>query len=338
MVRTPALAALAAIPLLLVSSATADEVRLSDGSSIQGTIGPMIGGTLTIDGGAAGKISVPFGAVSGLTTTGEHTIWIGEPTPLRGRFAVGSDGSTSIITSGGEVPIDYSTIESIDPPAEKRVTHTGNVALSAKSTEGNTKTQSVSANAEYVRRTKKDRFTSLADWNYTEDDGTVSQRNASIRGKYDYFFNDRFFAYGNGSLQGDEFQNLDLRTTLGAGAGYQFAENETYQYYEEAGVSYLNEDFSGGVQNDFATSRFSGKFDWVVMPERISFFHFHEVLWSLEDSQDVLVDSKTGFRFTLIADFFATIQLNLKWDNTPVPGNERTDTEYLLGLGYSFTF
>ena len=35
-------------------------------------------------------------------------------------------------------------------------------------------------------------------------------------------------------------------------------------------------------------------------------------------------------------NFNSTLQVNWRWDNTPSPGNKRSDTIFLLTLGYSF--
>ncbi len=315
------------------SSTYADEVTLKDGSRILGTIQSSDGGSLVIDGGAAGKISIPISGVEAITTVGEHVVVLVDGTVLKGRITM-SDAEPFV----GEQQIELSSIKAVNPPDKPAVTHNGNVSLSGKATDGNSNTKSLSAFAEYVRRAESNRTTVLGDWNYSENSGELSERNASLRGKYDHFFNEKFFGYGNLSFERDDFADLDLRTTIGGGAGYQFIENGVHSFYEEVGISYFDEKFDNSSDNEFASARFSGKFDWIIEADRISLFHFHEVFMSLDDSEDVLVDTKTGVRINVIDNFFATIQFNLKWDNTPATGAERTDTEYLLGLGYSYSF
>ena len=316
-----------------VSPALADEVTLKDGSRILGTIQSLDGGELKMDGGSAGEISIPFSSVEAITTDGEHTVILADGTVLKGRITM-SDVGPSV----GEQQVEFSSIEAVNPPAKPAVTHNGNVSLSGKATDGNSNTKSLSAFAEYIRRTDNNRTTVFADWNYSENLGELSERNASLRGKYDHFFNQKFFGYGNLSFERDDFADLDLRTTIGGGAGYQFIEDGIHSFYEEVVISFFDEKFDNSPDDEFASARFSGKFDWIIESDRISLFHYHEVFLSLDDSEDVLIDTKTGLRVNVVDNFFATLQFNLKWDNTPATGAERTDTEYLLGLGYSYSF
>jgi len=324
--------------LLATLPALADEVVLEDGTRILGTIVGLGDGTLTIEGGSAGKVTIPFASVRTLVTQGEHTVVLADGRSIRGRLETAPTGTPQIATTAGTEAITLGQITGINLPEKKDVTWNGNITISAKATDGNTNTDSIASSAEAIRRTDDDRLTFFGDWNYSEEEGVVSERNASGTGKYDYFLSKKLFAYGNGSVEGDDFQDLSQRATVGAGAGYQFVDDDTYKYYEEVGVSYVDEDFHGGIREEYASSRFSGKFDWNIVAKRVAFFHFHEVFWSLEDQDDVLVDTRTGFRFTLIANFFANLQVNYKWDNTPAAGKERDDTEYLLGLGYSVSF
>ena len=312
--------------LMLGSSVFADEVVLKDGSRIVGKVKTLGGGTITIEGGSAGTVTIPFENVRSLSTDADQKIVLADGTEVEARFATSDDGKAELVTAMGRESVNLMRVQAIDPPAEPpAVTHEGNVTLSGKI-------------AEYVRRAEDNRLTINASWNYAEDQGNLSERNSALRGKYDHFFNEKLFGYANLSFERDDFADLNLRTTAGAGAGYQFVENDEFKYYEEIGVSYFDEDFDAAEDDDYATSRISGKFDWVITPDKVTFFHFHEIFWSLEETDDILVDTSTGVRLTIIENFFASFQINYRWDNTPAAGTLRSDTEYLLGLGYSYTF
>lgn len=332
------LAALLVAALLAADPVLADEVVLEDGTRILGKVVGLGEGTLTIEGGSAGKLTIPFASVRSLVTEGDHTVVLADGRSLRGRLQMTAGGAPQIASADGAEAVDFGQFSAIDPPEKKDVTYNGNITVSGKVTDGNTNTDSVTAAAEVIRRTDDDRLTLFGDWNYSEEEHQVSERNASGTGKYDYFLSKRLFVYGNTSFEGDDFQDLSQRFTVGTGAGYQFLDDETWKYYEEAGVSYIDEDFHNDVREGYASSRVSGKLDWNIVAKRVAFFHFHEVFLSLEDQDDVLVDTRTGFRFTLVAGFFANAQVNYRWDNTPTAGRERDDTEYLLGLGYSVAF
>ena len=72
------------------------------------------------------------------------------------------------------------------------------------------------------------------------------------------------------------------------------------------------------------------------MPKKVALFHFHEGYPGLEDGDDLYVATETGIRFTIFSNFTATAQVNWRWDNTPQPGELRSDTLYLFTLGWGF--
>jgi len=73
-----------------------------------------------------------------------------------------------------------------------------------------------------------------------------------------------------------------------------------------------------------------------VVPKKIFLFHIQEGYPSLERAKDIYILTEQGVRFSILENFFAAIQMNWRWDNTPAAGRERDDTTYLFSLGYNF--
>lgn len=320
-----------------------DEVVLKDGTVIRGTIVSMLGGALKINNAAVdgGSVSVKFSEVARIVSETTHTFQLTDETRVVGKPRIDENSQLVVDTElQGTVPLNLGHVAFINPPPVKAVRHKGSINLSGKISDGNTRTKSANAQVEYEARSETNRLTIRGDWNYAEDSGALSARNASGSLKYDYFFSPRGFAYVNSVFQGDDFADLNLRTTLGAGLGYQFVDSTkdggSVDFYEEAGISFFDEDFDMAKDERYAAARISGKLDWAVKPGKIAFFHFHEFYSGLEDKDDLYADTKTGFRFTILDNFFALLQVNYRWDNTPAAGANRSDAEYLWGLGYSF--
>ena len=70
--------------------------------------------------------------------------------------------------------------------------------------------------------------------------------------------------------------------------------------------------------------------------DTVELFHRHEGYPSLASIRDLYITSEQGLRFKIWENFIATMQLDYRWDNTPSPGFERSDTQYLATLGYAF--
>ncbi|MEM7261987.1 MAG: DUF481 domain-containing protein [Planctomycetota bacterium] len=338
------------IAVLLVSSMTAQEaapldvVTLQDGSKIYGTITTLKGGVLSIqtDSAAKGTLDVKFENVSAMTWNGPQKLALENGNVLHGQIA--AEGGVLTVTSESLDPITVplASVKGVNLPPKKPVTHKGFVGMNGRITDGNSRTKSVSAQANYEMRTEKSRLTLKGDWNYAEDQGDLSARSASAQMKYDLFITERTFAYANAGVLGDDFADLNLRTTVGVGIGHQFVDSgkddTNWSFYEEVGVSFFDEDFDMARDERYAAGRVSGKLDWDIIADKILFFHFHEVFFGFEDEEDVLVDTETGVRLNIIDNFYATAQVNYRWDNTPAAGTNRADTEYLWGLGYTFSF
>lgn len=327
----------------LCGSARADVVELLDGSVLNGTVKRMEKGLLVLETDAAekGEIKLQFEEIKSLTIGEVSTVVLTDGTRLKGSAAPAGDGLVSVESvDAGTITVEYGKITSINPTPLKPLRQKINLSFSARITDGNTRTKSGAAVGDYEARTEKSRLSLRGDWNYAEDDGDLSARNASGSIKYDYFITHRFFAYTNALFEGDDFADLNLRTTLGAGVGYQFLDAEDggpVSFYEEVGISFFDEDFDNASDDRYVAGRLSGKFDWAVS-DSTTFFHFHEFYSGFEDQDDLNADLETGLRFKITGNFIATAQVNFSWDNTPSPGNRRNDTEYLFGLGYSASF
>ncbi|MFN0059616.1 MAG: YdiY family protein [Planctomycetota bacterium] len=326
--------------------APADEVVLKDGTRILGKITDLGGGVLKISTAAAssGALEVKFSEVASIRSQNAHTLVLTDGNKLVGKPGLNATGQWFVeTTDAGTVAIaDPSKISQINPPEVKPVVQKFNANLNGRVTDGNTRVKSTNAWAEYEQRTQSTRLTGRGDWNYTEDDGELSARNAKGSMKYDVFLTRRLFTYANAQFEGDDFADLNLRSTLGAGLGYQFVDgkrdNKNWAFYEEAGISFVDEDLDVGSDTRYAAARVAGKLNWDIIEKRLAFFHFHEILPGLEDKDDVNANTQTGVRIAINANLYANFQVNYKWDNTPAPGINRGDTEYLWGIGCAFEF
>ena len=98
----------------------------------------------------------------------------------------------------------------------------------------------------------------------------------------------------------------------------------------------FDEDFKKSPDQQYVSGRWSVKIDWAIYPGRIVLFHYHEGYPSLERASDFYLTTEQGVRLSIIKNFFAALQINYRYDNTPPPGRERSDTVYLISLGYNF--
>jgi putative salt-induced outer membrane protein YdiY len=188
---------------------------------------------------------------------------------------------------GATVPVPLDMIAAINrAPVEFQ----GNFTLGIAGASGNSELKNVSGLAELVARGDALRLSLIGRYVYGESAGVVSVRNARGTIKLDFFITKRVFLFTSAYFEQDTFQDLNLRTALAAGPGYQFIDKRDFkgpfvsemQLYAEAGLSYFNEDFKLRPDQTSVRLRLSAKWDWPILKDRIAVYHYNEAFPSLE--------------------------------------------------------
>jgi len=323
----------------LFSAALADEVILKNGDKLSGKLVAMENGKLIFNTAYAGDITIDWSNIKTLKTDAPAAFLLSNGTLIRGAVspAEGDKVVLNTASSLGNPPLSLSEVVAINPkylPKEVKLTGWANVAVAARS--GNTNTTNYNLSGEVQARTNKSRYTLGAEFNREEDEGKRTVNNGLAYAKYDHFLTKKLYFYANTLFEKDKMADLNLRSSLGVGLGYQVWESHKTNLSLEAGISYVNEDYDVGDDNNYAAFRWAVNYDRYIWNDILQFFHFHEGMIGLEDTRDITIRSRTGLRMPLKNGFTATAQYNWDWDNTPAPGNDSVDEALIFGLGYQF--
>ncbi len=320
------------------SYSSADEVLLKNGDRISGRIVTMADGKIVMNTSYGGDISIAWSEITQIKGDEPINIVMADGTSLKGRTITTEPGKVGLQVEGIAEPvsIDLAQAMSINPAPVPALTTKGQANLGITVAKGNSDTASQHLDLEFIARTIKNRYTLGAEFNKAEDDGVESTNKALGYVKYDHFFSKKLYGYSNVLLEKDKFKDINLRTGLGLGAGYQFLEGEDVNLSGEAGLSYINEDFIVAPDEGYPTGRWALNFDKFLIKKSLQFFHFHEGFVSFEDTEDIFIRSRTGIRMPLSKAIKATFQINYDWDRQPSPGMEKSDIMYIMSLGYQF--
>jgi len=330
-----------AILFLALSSAMADEIRLKNGDRISGKIISMEEGKLLLRTGYAGELSVKWSEISTLKTDDQIKVILSDETALQGTTNPSEEGKMKLKMGKivETVSFNLADVKSINPKPkaiEPTVKLKGHLNAGLTTTKGNTETETHHLDGEFVARTAKNRYTLGAEIDRADEEGKKTVNNALGYMKYDHFLTKKFYLYSNALLEKDEFKDLNLRTALGIGAGYQFLETPLTNLSAEAGITYINEDYDTGSDKSYPAGRWSVNFDRYLFEKNVQLFHFHEGFMGLEDTDDLFIRSRTGIRIPIYKNFNATAQYNYDWDKNPSAGRKKTDEMVLLTLGYQW--
>ena len=322
-----------------------DIVTLEDGSILHGEILEMTDGTLRIKTGFTTEetVSIKWADVKSLTLNRPLPFHLQEGTILHGTAMKGEDGMLHILAEPLSEPvvIPLSSVIGLNPPILPAVVYQGNVTLGYAKTTGNTDTESFTLLGEVVARSERLRLSLLGRYILSEQSGSLTARNARGTIKLDFFLTKRFYLFTSAFFEQDTFQDLKLRTALSAGPGYQFIDVGDFsgprfhfmQLYAEAGLAYFNEDFKVQPDTDSVRARLSVKWDWPIIKDKLTLFHYNEIFPSVEDTSDYYITTDQGIIFGLIENWVTKIQISWRYNNKPPPLIKASDTLFPLYSG-----
>jgi putative salt-induced outer membrane protein YdiY len=136
-------------------------------------------------------------------------------------------------------------------------------------------------------------------------------------------------------LLSDEFKDLNLRTVVGPGIGYQVWDNPNKSLGLEAGVSYFSEDRIEAEDNQWITGRLAGNLMWKLF-EPISFTDYLVIYPSFEDFGEYQLRNEAALISPLTSGWSLKLTNIVEHDSNPPVDVEKSDIYWLLGLAYDF--
>jgi len=318
-----------------------DEIHLKNGDRLTGKINNLVGGKLVFNSDAAGKVTVNLADIQTFSSDEPIKVNLKDGTGLTQKIISAVPDRFTIegtdTTKAQEFAV--SDIESINPPIPR---WTGDISAGLTITHGNTETETVSASANFAKRTEKDRTTVNADYAKGEQRDKDTGEDVVIedwwraKAKYDYFFSKKLYAYVDGRYEKDAVAELDRRVIVGLGAGYQWIESGDMNFSSELGLASLYEKFDNQTDSNSEISLQVGyNFDMMIR-KNIKFVHDLTYYPSIDKFSDYFLTTTAGVRADLTETFFATFKTIFNHDSTPAAGSHESDIKYFFGLGYRF--
>lgn len=319
------------------SGTSADEIILQNGDRLTGKVTRMEDSTLILETVYSAPVEIKRSKIRKISIDRSVTLHLSGGEVLKG--ALKSTGDERLVVESSDeregTSVAWDRITAINPTPVPKARWKGNINAGAGIQTGNTDRKYASLAAEANRKTETDRFGIRFLYNYAEEDDEVSERNTYGAAKYDYFFTKRYFGYLSVEMLRDRFKNLNLRTVVGPGAGYQIWDDQVKFLLVEAGLSYFSEDRSEGEDEDWLTGRLAGSIR----------YHFNK---SVEARDDLIIypNLEQGGEFqlrneaALITKMNAYLSLRITsiYEHDSDPGEDvaEDDWQWILALQYDF--
>ena len=319
--------------LLLVAAvpAAGDEVRLMNGDRITGRVVSLASGTLTLST-PNGELRIPWARVTALVVDESIRVTVAKGEPALVTIAAATADGSVTLQPGGPTPL--ADITALERPQALVLDGSANAGF--VSSAGNTDVNNVHVDGDLVARADRNRYSVSAALNRAEDRDVESARNWSTGLKYDRFLTSRLFVNANGIFTSDRFRDLDLRTALGAGLGYQIVQTPIVTLSADAGVGWVNENLEAGDDDRYTAVREAAALTIAAIPRLIELFHQHDGYYGVTGDDNLFIRMQNGVRVRLAGGFVTTVRLDLDYDRTPAPSLRNTDRTVSLTLGYRF--
>lgn len=342
--------------LITASLANADQITLKNGDRLSGAILKNDGKKLTMKTELAGEVTVPWEAVTGLSSPGPLHFELNDGQRIVGSVTLPPDGTTLAITTKetGAVTASRESVKSIRSNEEQASYDreidryrnprlidlwSGYLDTGFATSQGNSKTATFTVGAIANRITSRDKisvyYTSLFA-SSNASGSNITTANAKRGGiAYNLNLNPDWFAFGSVDLESDRFQNLDLRFSPAGGLGGHLIKRENTLLDLRLGMAANREFFSTGL------NRTSGE---ILIGEEYA--RKFSTAFSLNQKLVMYPNVTDGGAYRMNFDISAVTAIRgwLAWQLTasdrflsnPLPGRKKNDI--LLTTGVRITF
>lgn len=337
-----------ALPVFLFSlvcfaaqTVTADELLMKDGSRLLGKVVKKEDDTLEFETAYAGVIKVKWSEVSQLTADSPVKVMLEDESTLVAGEISRTEAATLLATEA-DMPaqsVTPGTVAYINPEPWRTgegVKWTGHINIDLEVERGNTDEDEFEADFETRIRRKNDRFTFMGQYEKDKSNDVVTTEKWKEGNKYDYFVSEKLYYGALLAFEHDKFADLDLRTRLGPHVGYQFFESKELNLDTNVGLLYVDESYDEAEDDDYWSLGWQIDFDWFLVPDRVQFYHRHTGFQSVDDTDNLTIDSWTGFRFPLYKGIVASTEAEVDYDGGAPSDVDKTDTTYRVKLGYQW--
>jgi putative salt-induced outer membrane protein YdiY len=243
-----------------------------------------------------------------------------------------------------------------DPPhAEKPAVEaptddatTLNASLGGSMITGNTKTWQLVAGSNFLLVRNPHALSAALDFAFgqsnipsDDDDGYVSTvKNLRAKLRYDFFLSDMDAVFAASAFRWDEFAGIDARVQGQVGYLRYFMRSKTHRFWGELGYDLTYDDFAplppdevDGTEVVHSARLFAGYDN--RLNEAVTYLGGIEALVNVEKPKDTRINVDNALRSSVADHLQLELKFSVQWDNVPVPGAEKLDTQTFISLIYA---
>ncbi len=333
------------LTVLFVNAANADELLMKNGDRLQGSVVSMALGKLVFKTPYAGTITIDWDKVARLTTEAPLEVYLRDDKIVKGK-AVATDEGTLVLqpeTGPATPPITLAQVKTLDRPKPPETWKLAfRVSAGASRETGNTNTQKYNIDGQVTLSKSPHVIRMYGEYHKEFSKGKLSKDKGHGSLTYERFLTKKWYLFGNVTAGMDKFKSLDLIASAAAGPGYQFWKSRSKNLSIRLGPAYGIEkytkpmkNFDNQSQREYVAAYWAMDFDMWFFDRFFQLFHHNDGLYDVQDTSNWQVRTRTGVRIPLVFKFFASLQFNYDFDNSPADNKKKYDEAYLFKLGWN---
>jgi len=215
-------------------------------------------------------------------------------------------------------------------PAKDKTLWDIGLALGFNYASGNTDTTLLNIDLEGDREIDSNIYRFAANVQNGEREGDKTNDSAKVEGSYKYLLDERYYVGIGSWVLYDDIASIRYRVPVNPFLGYFWLKDAEMKFSTEAGPSYVFEKV-GDETDNYLSPRVAERFEW-ALSKTSKFFQSAEVLFSIDDSQNVLINADAGVEAALTTTLALVLTVSNQFDNVPAEGKKPNDLSIITAL------
>ena len=328
--------------MAFAGNAMADEMHLTNGSVLIGTLVSAEADVVVFDTPFAGKISVKEESIARMVTDSTVTLKMEDGQILRDR-EIDTSGGQLVASGGGDPDVLFAAtdIELINPEPWQLgdgYKWSGEFSAALETERGNSDSDEWDFIGRTIWRSLTDRYTLRYNQELDENNGDKTTDNWTGQAKYDRFFKGHTENYWGLSarFEYDRFQDLDLRTTVGPYLGRRFLNTPNLTIVGELGPVYVDEQFDVAEDNDYPGALWDLNVTSEILGFGTTLYLEHDGILNMDSPDDLILNTRFGIKMPLILGFETRFEGLWEYDGGAQDDVDDLDETYNFRIGYTW--
>jgi putative salt-induced outer membrane protein YdiY len=332
-----------------LSAFAADQIALSNGDIINGSIIRKDDSRLVLKSDLFGELSMPWSAVKSVHGDSPEFVHLFASDATKTKLKTSSN-ELLIVTTGGTKAAPNVQIAVLRGAEEQRKYErqehpgifdlwSGNMDLGLALARGNARTDTLTTSIVADRTTAADKVGLFLNQIY----GTARVNNqtstiaSDVRAGWTYNRNlsPRMFVSTMNNYEHDRFQNLDLRFVAGAGVGWNAVKRDSMNFALQLGADYNRENYMDSLHRNFAEANLGDALQWKIS-KGTTVNQTFQLFNNLNERGDYRIAFDLGWVTAMRRWLAWHVTASDRYLSNPVQGRQRNDL--VMSTGFRLLF